>query len=166
MESQDWKVIRGLRFLPPSVVLPPRRRLSMVWGRQHLNTQKKGHDSRWPLYCSTLLLPPICICICHLFISLYLHTVLYTRGHGETQAIELRFVHCIYVHPHHLSFSSHKGLMKITFELITRWQAILWSTNLFYLSYDYKTIMDLSCFDLTTNKVICIDVSHQYVDIF
>lgn len=56
--------------------------------------------------------------------------------------------------------------MKITFELITRWQAILWSTNMFYLSYDYKTIMDLSCFDLTTNKVICIDVSHQYVDIF
>lgn len=57
--------------------------------------------------------------------------------------------------------------MKITFELITRWQAILWSTNLFYLGYDCKTIMDLSCFDLTTNKVICIDVSQPlYVDIF
>lgn len=34
MESQGWKVIRGLLFLPPSVVLSPRRRLSVVWGRQ------------------------------------------------------------------------------------------------------------------------------------
>lgn len=38
------------------------------------------------LYCSTLLLTPVCICIYHLFIYIHLHTVLYTRGNGELQA--------------------------------------------------------------------------------